>query len=773
MQISELDLGSQFPEIRSLELSHVDLHEKEGHIENLDILLDLHYKGDFLLKIDADMMLGKKGSLSMKGELNFSLKVGLTIKIIIIAFFFVVKQLTGKARLQFTRKPFTHWSLSFINEPVVDLAIESKIQGRQMQSNVTSLISTAVKKAIRRKHTLPNYKLRFKPFFSRLIYEDNDLPIQPSGNLEVVVRTLSRLNYPNDITHVYCTLTLSQNAFVTATQLNEQILTISLDVEIHKAKNQQIGIVFKQIESSQVLVESIIPNTPAAVAELKRGDALLSIEGRQVQSINHVAKLLKNLNKSVFTMRVERTVNGFIKNDDTHVEDFLDVYEDFNGPSVNIISFSKNSDSVQIGTNEVSRSSSKDRGATEKSSNESSITSTPSTSPRKVQQTTPSKTSNSENVLPQHSTIDCAISNFIKMNDSTQFELNQHFNYLNVNIYGRSSRYENSLLLGYLIIPLDSILTECSDSNLYIEKYMLKPPNVPDLSNHPLSTQSGFSSQICFGDACISFLWNPGTSTENIAMKEHEQKAKSGSQDKLDVDSKNSEVIVNRKHDFIRTTFNQSTMCDYCGKKIWLKDAVQCRDCLMSCHKKCIVKCQTSTVCTGFKDCEEFSPSTQPEFKVTTVDGNEDDDYEMGDEAVDVYKLSGHRQSFSDLLAQGIKRVNSANNLHIPAIVSSLTQNSKSLPPTPQHTPSRKQSITQNMNPFAAVVMRLEQIPIEKKEMNCDEIKVLVEPLMSWGSLDSLMDIAKTSSESLYAEHDVDERLNKINLLVSIQYHFS
>lgn len=225
-------------------------------------------------------------------------------------------------------------------------------------------------------------------------------------------------------------------------------------------------------------------------------------------------------------------------------------------------------------------------------------------------------------------------------------------------------------------------------------------------------------------------------------------------------------MTVNRKHDFIRTHFNQSTQCDYCGKKIWLKDAVQCRDCLMCCHKKCIVKCQSSTVCSGFKDCEEYSQISQPEFKVTTVDGDFDD-YEMADEAVDSYKLSGHRQSFSDLLAQGIKRVNSANNLNIPTIVSSLTQNSKSLPPTPQHTPSRKQSITQNMNPFAAVVMRLEQIPVDKKEMSCDEIKVLVEPLMSWGSLDSLMDIAKISSETLYVEHDTDERLNRINQLVS------
>jgi PDZ domain-containing protein 8 len=51
-----------------LEVSSAELHPKEGHIENLDILMNLNYKGDFLLKIDADMVLGKKGSLTLKGE---------------------------------------------------------------------------------------------------------------------------------------------------------------------------------------------------------------------------------------------------------------------------------------------------------------------------------------------------------------------------------------------------------------------------------------------------------------------------------------------------------------------------------------------------------------------------------------------------------------------------------------------------------------------------------------------------------------------------------
>lgn len=717
--------------------------------------MNIDYKGDFLLKINADMVLGKKGNLSLR-----------------------VKQLTGKARLQFTRKPFTHWSISFIQEPLMDLAIESQIQGRQMQSNVTSLISSAVKKAIRRKHTLPNYKLRFKPFFNRLIYDEIDLPFDnPLGSFEVTIRTLTRLNYPNHVNQVYATLTLSRYAWITAHQLDDQNLIITMDIEIHKAKNQQIGIIFKQTD--QVIIENILPNTPAAVAKIRRGDVLISIEGRKLSHINHVAKLLKSLNQTVLTLRVSRVVPGIIKND--AFEDYADVYEDFEqvdppkpkSTPINI-SFSKNSESVQIGNDSKPK----------ESSNESSLSSTPSNSPRKVQEklkslsrtpseVTPKKVLHHDNPnhFPQHSTTDCSISDFVRMDDSTLFNLNPSFLFINVNIFGRSTKSDN-LLLGYVNIPIDNVLAECGESNLnYIEKFMLNPPETPEASNHSLSSQSGFSSSICYGDVCIVFDWSQENAKDFVKDKMEPPKtpaklAAQGSQEKLDADVENT-----KKHDFVRTHFNRSTHCDFCGKKIWLKDAVQCKDCAMCCHKKCLVKSQTSTVCGGSVDGKENDDpqGAQPEFKVTAAEGQDDGDYEVADEAIDTYKLSGHRQSFSDMLAQGIKRVNSANNLNIPTItsLSSMTQNSKSLPPTPQHT-SRKQSlIAQNINPFTIIVQKLENVEEDKKEMTSEEIKSLVEPLENWGTLDDLMELAKSSSDFLYADLALDDRLHKINLLVS------
>lgn len=84
---------------------------------------------------------------------------------------------------------------------------------------------------------------------------------------------------------------------------------------------------------------------------------------------------------------------------------------------------------------------------------------------------------------------------------------------------------------------------------------------------------------------------------------------------------------VSKQHDFVRTHFQRSTQCDFCGKKIWLKDAVQCKDCAMCCHKKCITKCQNSTICGPVADSSTVlaAPSLphQPssvEFKVTEAE---------------------------------------------------------------------------------------------------------------------------------------------------------
>lgn len=51
-------------------MHNVQLDEAEQRIENLDLLLDINYIGNFSTSIDADMVLGKKGSIMLKGNVT-------------------------------------------------------------------------------------------------------------------------------------------------------------------------------------------------------------------------------------------------------------------------------------------------------------------------------------------------------------------------------------------------------------------------------------------------------------------------------------------------------------------------------------------------------------------------------------------------------------------------------------------------------------------------------------------------------------------------------
>lgn len=66
--MKDLDIGGQFPDLKNLKVHNVELHDTEGFIESLDLILNLNYEGNFRMAIEADMVLGKKGHLSVIGR---------------------------------------------------------------------------------------------------------------------------------------------------------------------------------------------------------------------------------------------------------------------------------------------------------------------------------------------------------------------------------------------------------------------------------------------------------------------------------------------------------------------------------------------------------------------------------------------------------------------------------------------------------------------------------------------------------------------------------
>lgn len=68
-----MNLGSQFPDIKKINVENVIFDKQRDHIEVLNLCVQLDYSGNFLLSIDAKMKFGKTAYLSIKGINNNNL----------------------------------------------------------------------------------------------------------------------------------------------------------------------------------------------------------------------------------------------------------------------------------------------------------------------------------------------------------------------------------------------------------------------------------------------------------------------------------------------------------------------------------------------------------------------------------------------------------------------------------------------------------------------------------------------------------------------------
>ncbi|XP_056649071.1 PDZ domain-containing protein 8 isoform X1 [Diorhabda sublineata] len=762
--IRDMHLGTEFPDIKEITIDTVKLDKREGYIETVSLCLDLDYTGNFLLSVDAKMKFGKTAYLSIK-----------------------VKRISGQARLQFSRQPYTHWSFSFFSEPLLNLQVESHFQGRQLQSNITNLIVNQIKKAIKRKHTLPNYKLRYKPFFVKtdpcqLDAEDNE--IVPQGQLEVTCVEVSRLSLPPLIQNVYCTMAVDLIPWISIYHKDDNVY-MTLEITMTKVRQAQLGVIFKQ-EQGLVLVDSVTPQSTAYKSGLRQNDIVLAVENRTVQSVPQVAKFIKSISAANVTLKVERLAENYsIKSKyseeteikvtcptpelpeeteltQTEQENFImiEAPKDTKKRVPKIIPTNENMTKLAQTIGNFSlrkRKTSLSETGSAKNTPTSSNPSTPQHSNLKHQanQTTFLIKKTSMPDLPEitrtdiesncvevplntevHRSKELQVGTVLQFNEDFQFSLKDSLKYLNINVWGTIAD-EKDVLLGYTNIPLSHVLGECCNSFLgnYMRCYSFLPPNniVPNNQTHPLLLHSGFEHVFCYGDILLTFVW---THDEDIELK---QKI---SENHFTEDVKPDESPSGMQHDFVRTQFHRTTHCDFCSKKIWLKDAVQCKQCGLCCHKKCIVKCQMSNGCNPNSK-TEHSSSEGPEIAMTDI---------------------GEEITESKPLGNGIKRVNSVNNLAIPGSPF-IGCTSRSLPPSPQRTPSRKQSLV-IVNPFLMCPEVLEEVQKNPAEAS-DCINRLLDQIMSCPNDETLMDAAKETGRQMYLHMSHEEKVEKINLIMT------
>ena len=53
----------------------------------------------------------------------------------------------------------------------------------------------------------------------------------------------------------------------------------------------------KKDECKAIIIETIVPNSPACTAGLQKGDVLVAVNGQKIESLKQVAKLIKGKNR--------------------------------------------------------------------------------------------------------------------------------------------------------------------------------------------------------------------------------------------------------------------------------------------------------------------------------------------------------------------------------------------------------------------------------------------------------------------------------------------
>lgn len=92
---------------------------------------------------------------------------------------------------------------------------------------------------------------------------------------------------------------------------------------------------------------------------------------------------------------------------------------------------------------------------------------------------------------------------------------------------------------------------------------------------------------------------------------------------------------------------------------------------------------------------------------------------------------------------------------------------SRSLPPSPQRTPNRKHSLTVT-NPFSLCPAALDEI--QNAQESHDAVNKLLDQMLICATDENLMESARESGRQLYATMVSDERIEKINAMVSRIY---
>ncbi|XP_037070279.1 PDZ domain-containing protein 8-like [Pollicipes pollicipes] len=643
------------------------------------------------------------------------------------------ERLSGQVLLRFTRRPFSHWAYSFIGDPTIEVEAESQFQGRP-QPRITAVIVRQIKRTLRKRHTLPNYKLRYKPFFmsrlQQLVPDATLAELTSSAQLEVTVKRLSRLRSSGQLTHVYCRVP-TRSCWTRPTSAGtrcgaDPLLLDTSHISWHQEElhvpahpGQAVGLLVRDTfvmekQRNCITIFIVVHNAPAYKAGLKAGDIVDSVDGEPVRDLPTANRLLRQPASDI---------------------------------RVRVLRMAENK--------EAKHSSPLPAPVADKDDNSSAVSLPAALHSCLFDQEKSTKWArwNEDPVL----------------NETFQFSVGPPQRYLNVSVMGvpetgagePAAEPGQHVLLGRLSLPLAQLVSRCQLTVMghHVETCRFLPPTIAAVKDvdHELSVFNGFEPTYCFGDVLLSFVLTAGApdggEPEPAADEDGSRLLERMDVDDSEPDEEETPLEIRVGHRFARMKFTASTECDFCHRKIWLKDAFQCSACLMTCHKRCIDRCQSQTTCQaelnrGWRD--SISDSHLPEIVTSSEDT---------DQPADKKRRRRLNNLIASLSSSGLKRTGSAQNLAPPA--PSLQRGlSTSLPPSPQRSPatSRKNSLA--AAPFAAVTGAAE----------CDsdeELDVALSNMQRCANNENLVLAARELGCQLYVEMEPAARRDRLENMVS------
>ena len=283
--------GSAPPKISNIRHKLSMSSESPGIFRKCHLTADVEYEGCGKLALQAETFLGKHIYLAVK-----------------------VVRLQGTAIFILNREPQTHWGFCFETEPEVVLSVVSSLQQRSLPK-LTRVITSVIKRTIRRKHTKPNYKKRYAPLFPEPSVPINQqilLCQQPlnSGKLLVKVVSANRVisgqrHLASNALQYYCTIGLGCEPWNAECCPLRQIS--AFDTVIENVGAAGIGLQFSETEGldgrSQLVIEDIHKNSPAADTPLKQGDVVTAINDKRVVSFKSALSASLSTNRARLSVR--------------------------------------------------------------------------------------------------------------------------------------------------------------------------------------------------------------------------------------------------------------------------------------------------------------------------------------------------------------------------------------------------------------------------------------------------------------------------------------